>query len=81
MTSKGHLGGSPVSSRSGMNDQLGVGEKGGAFVNEVAEQYNSEPWQDNRSTFRKLKDWWLFEVLGCLLSIGASVGMQISLFS
>jgi len=79
MTSKGGLGDSPVSSRSGMNGHLGDAEKNGAFVHERAQEYSSEPWQDNRSVFRKLKDWWLVELLGCLLSIGASCGMYKTL--
>lgn len=75
MASKGRVGDSPLSSKSGINDHFGGVEKNGTFITERVEEYNPEPWQDNRSTFRKLKDWWLFEVLGCLLSIGASCGM------
>ena len=74
MISKGGPDDSPLSSRSGMNDQFEAADKN-TFVKERVEEHHSEPWQDNRSKLRKLQDWWLLEVLGCLLSIGTSCGM------
>ncbi|KAH8601049.1 hypothetical protein B0O99DRAFT_681901 [Bisporella sp. PMI_857] len=44
-----------------------------------SENFQPEPWKDNRGFFRKLKDGWFIELLSCFVSMGASIALIFTL--